>query len=90
MRGGPGGELARVQEGNAMTFDLRCLAMTGSLVCGVAAAGTPTLAQNPGGILRVDALNSPPSMSMHEEVDAVPARANGGGVQQTSSCSTST
>src|SRR6266852_8052875 len=33
------------------------------------------LAQKPGGVLRVHALDSPPSMSMHEEVDAVPARA---------------
>jgi peptide/nickel transport system substrate-binding protein len=34
-----------------------------------------TLAQKSGGILRVHALDSPPSLSMHEEVDAVPARA---------------
>jgi len=32
-------------------------------------------AQKSGGILRVHAIDSPPSMSMHEEVDAVPARA---------------
>jgi len=35
----------------------------------------PALAQKSGGILRVHALDSPPSLSMHEEVDAVPARA---------------
>ena len=32
-------------------------------------------AQKQGGILHVYAGDSPPSMSMHEEVDAVPARA---------------
>jgi peptide/nickel transport system substrate-binding protein len=35
----------------------------------------PAFAQKPGGVLRVHALDSPPSLSMHEEVDAVPARA---------------
>ena len=35
----------------------------------------PALAQKPGGVLRVHALDSPPSMSMLEEVDANPARA---------------
>ena len=43
------------------------------MVASVAAA--PALAQKPGGILRVHAGDSPPSLSMHEEVDAVPARA---------------
>jgi peptide/nickel transport system substrate-binding protein len=38
----------------------------------------PTLAQKQGGILHVHALDSPPSLSMHEEVDAVPARATMG------------
>jgi len=37
--------------------------------------GNPTCAQKPGGILPVHALDSPPSLSMHEEVDANPARA---------------
>jgi peptide/nickel transport system substrate-binding protein len=41
-------------------------------------AGEGAFAQQPGGILRVHALDSPPSMSMHEEVDAVPARATMG------------
>src|ERR1700758_1201694 len=35
-------------------------------------------AQKAGGVLRVHALDSPPSMSMLEEVDAVPARATMG------------
>jgi len=35
----------------------------------------PSSARELGGILQVHALDSPPSMSMHEEVDAVPARA---------------
>jgi peptide/nickel transport system substrate-binding protein len=43
------------------------------LVASVTAA--PALAQKPGGILRVHALDSPPSLSMHEESDATPARA---------------
>src|SRR5467141_1827485 len=38
-------------------------------------AGGTAFAQQPGGILRVHALDYPPSLSMHEEVDAVPARA---------------
>src|SRR6202521_985354 len=36
--------------------------------------GATALAQKPGGTLRVHALDSPPSLSMHEEVDAQPAR----------------
>ena len=41
--------------------------------------GSPAaLAQKQGGILRVHALDSPPSLSMHEEADAVPARATMG------------
>jgi peptide/nickel transport system substrate-binding protein len=51
---------------------------TVAAVTGLLAAlwsGDPALAQKPGGILRVHALDSPPSLSMHEEVDAVPARA---------------
>ena len=38
------------------------------------AAGNPVLAQKSGGILRVHAIDSPPSLSMHEEIDAQPAR----------------
>jgi peptide/nickel transport system substrate-binding protein len=45
-----------------------------SVIFGSAAA----LAQKQGGILRVHALDSPPSLSMHEEADAVPARATMG------------
>jgi peptide/nickel transport system substrate-binding protein len=37
--------------------------------------GEATFAQKPGGILRMHALDSPPSISIHEEVDAVSARA---------------
>jgi hypothetical protein len=36
--------------------------------------GQSASAQKSGGILHVHAIDSPPSMSMHEEVDAVPAR----------------
>src|ERR1700719_3046242 len=38
----------------------------------------PSFAQKSGGILRVHAIDSPPSLSMHEEIDAVPARATMG------------
>ena len=40
--------------------------------------GPAALAQEQGGILHVHALDSPPSLSMHEEADAVPARATMG------------
>ena len=40
--------------------------------------GQSASAQKSGGILHVHAIDSPPSMSMHEEVDAVPARATMG------------
>jgi peptide/nickel transport system substrate-binding protein len=43
------------------------------LLAATSASG-PALAQKQGGILRVHAGDSPPSMSMLEEVDAVPAR----------------
>src|SRR5712691_7336336 len=36
--------------------------------------GAAAFAQTPGGVLRVHAIDSPPSLSMHEEVDAQPAR----------------
>jgi peptide/nickel transport system substrate-binding protein len=42
------------------------------------AASGVAVAQKSGGILRVHALDSPPSLSMHEEVDANPARATMG------------
>jgi peptide/nickel transport system substrate-binding protein len=38
------------------------------------ALGSPAAAQKPGGVLRVLAGDSPPSLSMHEEIDAQPAR----------------
>jgi ABC-type transport system substrate-binding protein len=57
-----------------MKRELRVLAATGGLLLALSTIH-PALAQKPGGVLRVHALDSPPSMSMHEEVDAVPARA---------------
>jgi peptide/nickel transport system substrate-binding protein len=60
-----------------MRRDLRSLCATGLLLTAVATADT-AFAQKPGGILRVHAGDSPPSLSMHEEVDAVPARATMG------------
>ena len=57
-----------------MKRDLRALAAAAALLAAMSVADT-TLAQKSGGILRVHALDSPPSLSMHEEVDAVPARA---------------
>ena len=57
-----------------MTWGLHRFAATGALLAAITAAGA-AFAQKPGGILRVHALDSPPSLSMHEEVDAVPARA---------------
>jgi peptide/nickel transport system substrate-binding protein len=53
---------------------LRAILAAGPLLLAIS-VGEPALAQKPGGILRVHALDSPPSLSMHEEVDAVPARA---------------
>jgi peptide/nickel transport system substrate-binding protein len=38
----------------------------------------PSFAQKSGGMLTVHAIDSPPSLSMHEEIDAVPARATMG------------
>jgi peptide/nickel transport system substrate-binding protein len=60
-----------------MTRSLGRFVMVGAslaVIFGSAAA----LAQKQGGILRVHALDSPPSLSMHEEADAVPARATMG------------
>src|SRR5215470_8094703 len=60
-----------------MKSDLRAIAAASVLLTVMAVAGS-ALAQKPGGVLRVHALDSPPSMSMHEEVDANPARATMG------------
>ena len=52
-----------------------------ALVAGLLAAlfaSEAAFAQKPGGVLRAHALDSPPSLSMHEEVDANPARATMG------------
>jgi peptide/nickel transport system substrate-binding protein len=57
-----------------MKRNLRTLAAAGALLIGLS-IGEAAFAQQQGGILRVHALDSPPSLSMHEEVDAVPARA---------------
>src|SRR5215471_19243447 len=57
-----------------MKRDLRALAAAAALLAAMSVADT-TLAQKSGGILRVHALDSPPSLSTHEESDAVPARA---------------
>ena len=60
-----------------MTRSLRRIVMVGALL-GVIFGSAAALAQKQGGILRVHALDSPPSLSMHEEADAVPARATMG------------
>src|SRR5260370_33457934 len=57
-----------------MRLDLRMLAATGALLLAMSATD-PAFAQKPGGVLRVHANDSPPSLAMHEESDAVPARA---------------
>jgi peptide/nickel transport system substrate-binding protein len=57
-----------------MIRNLRKLTAAAALVTVIAVTG-PAAAQKPGGILRVHAIDTPPSLSMHEEVDAVPARA---------------
>jgi peptide/nickel transport system substrate-binding protein len=57
-----------------MERDLRAFAAATALLTAMSVAD-PALAQKPGGVLRVHALDSPPSLSIHEEVDAVPARA---------------
>jgi peptide/nickel transport system substrate-binding protein len=59
-----------------MKRDLAILAAFGLLA--IMNASGPALAQKQGGILRVHAGDSPPSMSMLEEVDANPARATMG------------
>ena len=60
-----------------MKRNLRILTTSGALVTAMAAAGA-AFAQNQGGVLHVHAGDSPPSMSMLEEVDANPARATMG------------
>src|SRR5467141_3210720 len=57
-----------------MKQQFRAFTVAGVLLFGIAAGGA-AFAQKPGGVLRVHAGDSPPSTSMHEEVDAVPARA---------------
>src|SRR5499427_10648092 len=55
-----------------------CLLAAAGALLTLTAACNAAFAQKPGGILHVHALDSPPSMSMLEEVDAVPARATMG------------
>jgi peptide/nickel transport system substrate-binding protein len=62
------------REVNEMKQNLRTF-MIVALLLVASVAAPPALAQKPGGILRVHAGDSPPSLSMLEEVDAVPARA---------------
>jgi len=57
-----------------MRQDLRTVTAAATLLAAMSATD-PAPAQKSGGTLRVHALDSPPSLSMHEEVDAVPARA---------------
>jgi peptide/nickel transport system substrate-binding protein len=57
---------------------LRVLAAAGTALLAAMTATDTACAQKLGGILRVHALDSPPSLSMHEEADAVPARATMG------------
>ena len=52
----------------------RRLAAAAAVLIALAASGA-ALAQKQGGTLHVHALDSPPSLSTHEESDAVPARA---------------
>ena len=60
-----------------MKRELHVLLAAGAALTAMA-AGEAAFAQKVGGILHVHALDSPPSLSMHEEVDAVPARATMG------------
>jgi peptide/nickel transport system substrate-binding protein len=62
------------REAGAMTLKLLAVAAASALLIAISGGGM-AFAQKSGGILRVHAIDSPPSLSMHEEVDAVPARA---------------
>src|SRR5713101_2048343 len=52
----------------------QCAAAVAAGVLAAISVGATAFAQKPGGVLRVHAGDSPPSLSMHEEVDAQPAR----------------
>jgi hypothetical protein len=54
---------------------LRVLAVAGTALLAATTMTGAACAQKLGGVLRLHALDSPPSLSMHEEVDANPARA---------------
>ena len=57
---------------------LRVLAVAGAALLAAMTVTGAACAQKSGGVLRVHALDTPPSLSMHEEADAVPARATMG------------
>src|SRR5215831_1449038 len=57
-----------------MTRDTRIVVAAVAALVAMSAGGAAS-AQKPGGVLRVHAGDSPPSLSTHEESDAVPARA---------------
>jgi peptide/nickel transport system substrate-binding protein len=59
----------------AMKPGLRVLAAAVTALLAAMTATGAACAQKSGGVLRAHALDSPPSLSMHEEVDANPARA---------------
>jgi peptide/nickel transport system substrate-binding protein len=58
-----------------MKRGLRVLAAAGAALLAAMTSLGAAYAQKSGGVLRLHALDSPPSLSMHEEVDANPARA---------------
>jgi len=58
-----------------MKADLRSLAAASGLLVSLWLSG-PAFAQKPGGILRMYHWDSPPSMSIHEEVTIAPGRRN--------------
>ena len=57
-----------------MTSGLRGANSGGAALVAAMTAACAAYAQESGGLLRVHALDPPPSLSMHEEVDANPAR----------------
>src|SRR6266849_6840485 len=52
----------------------QCAAAVAAGLLAAISVDATAFAQKPGGVLRVHAGDSPPSLSMHEEVDAQPAR----------------
>src|SRR5712692_8474843 len=62
-------EAAREREESAMTGKSKMLAAVAALGLAIG-AGTPALAQKPGGIFKIYFFDSPASMSIHEETTA--------------------